>query len=128
MLFGLLALTGSTVLLQIGSGISTLILGRLLQGVSAAVVWTVGLALLVDTVGQREIGMAMGWVGTSVSTHVVQIHPYSSGNRPETPAIRYFNNIELSQSNKLETEFTCLSIRALVRETFLIFSNFLNLY
>ncbi|KAF2100970.1 MFS transporter-like protein [Rhizodiscina lignyota] len=67
MLFGLVTLTGATALLQVGSNIGLMICGRVLQGVSAAIVWTVGLALLVDTVGQREIGMAMGWVGTSMS-------------------------------------------------------------
>ena len=67
MLFGLLTLAGATALLQVGSSIALLILGRVLQGVSAAIVWTVGLALLVDTVGQREIGMALGWVGISMS-------------------------------------------------------------
>jgi MFS family permease len=42
-------------------------MGRVLQGASAAVVWVVGLALLVDTVGPDEIGQAMGYVGLSMS-------------------------------------------------------------
>lgn len=67
MLFGLVLLAGATALLQVGSSISFLVVGRILQGLSAAVVWVVGLALLVDTVGPREIGLAMGWIGTSMS-------------------------------------------------------------
>lgn len=66
-LLGLLALTGATVLLCVGKSIGVLMLGRILQGFSAAIVWTVGLALLVDTVGQRNIGHAMGYVFISLS-------------------------------------------------------------
>ncbi|MCJ1476408.1 hypothetical protein MMC13_005074 [Lambiella insularis] len=54
-------------MLCIGSSIGVLVTGRLLQGFSAAVVWTVGLALLVDTVGQKEIGQIMGYVFLSIS-------------------------------------------------------------
>lgn len=52
---GLFALGGATVLLNLGPNVGVLILGRVLQGISAAVVWTVGLALLADTVDQSEI-------------------------------------------------------------------------
>lgn len=44
-----------------------MIVGRLLQGLSAAVVWTVGLALLVDTVGPAEFGQMVGYVSISVT-------------------------------------------------------------
>lgn len=54
-------------MLCVGSSIGVLVAGRLLQGLSAAVVWTVGLALLVDTVGQKEIGRVMGYVSLSMS-------------------------------------------------------------
>jgi len=54
-------------MLCVGSSISVLVLGRLLQGFSAAVVWTVGLALLVDTVGQQEVGQVMGSVFIAMS-------------------------------------------------------------
>lgn len=66
-MIGLLALAGSTVLLCVGSSIAVLIVGRLLQGMSAAVVWVVGLALLADTVGRDEIGKAMGIVSAALS-------------------------------------------------------------
>lgn len=42
-----------------------MIIGRLLQGLSAAIVWVVGLALLVDTVGPAEIGENTGYVSLS---------------------------------------------------------------
>lgn len=57
-------------MLCIGSSITVLVIGRLLQGVSAAIVWVVGLALLVDTVGKDEIGQSMGIVGVATSAGV----------------------------------------------------------
>ncbi|KAI9791728.1 MAG: hypothetical protein M1816_003538 [Peltula sp. TS41687] len=66
-LFGLLALAGATVMLCLGKSVSVLLIGRMLQGFSAAIVWTVGLALLVDTVGHEHIGQAMGYVFLSLS-------------------------------------------------------------
>ena len=71
LLLGLLALGGSTVLLCIGSSIGVLAAGRVLQGMSAAVVWVVGLALLVDTVGPEGVGQAMGYVGLSMSLAIL---------------------------------------------------------
>ncbi|KAI9888535.1 MAG: hypothetical protein M1814_006835 [Vezdaea aestivalis] len=68
LLLGLIALAGSTLLLCLGRSLTLLILGRLFQGIAAAMVWTVGLALMVDTVGEKEIGQAMGWVSTSMSS------------------------------------------------------------
>lgn len=61
LLLGLLALAGSTLLLCLGKTIALLVVGRLLQGLSAAIVWSVGLALLADTMG-KNIGYAMGYV------------------------------------------------------------------
>lgn len=58
-------------MLQLGSSIRILIVGRVLQGISAAIVWVVGLALLSDTVRSNEIGEAMGWVGTSMSIAIL---------------------------------------------------------
>lgn len=67
LLIGLVALAGSTVMLCLARSIALLVVGRLLQGLAAAVVWTVGTALLVDTVGQREIGHILGYVSLSMS-------------------------------------------------------------
>ena len=71
LLFGLLALSGATLLLCLGTSVVLLIIGRLLQGISAAIVWTVGLALLVDTAGQEEIGQVMGYVSIAMSVAVL---------------------------------------------------------
>ncbi|KAK3944954.1 major facilitator superfamily domain-containing protein [Diplogelasinospora grovesii] len=77
LLFGLLALLGSTFLLCFGTNMTLLILGRLLQGLSAAIVWSVGLALLVDTIG-KDIGYAMGWVSIAMSVGLL-ISPVIGG-------------------------------------------------
>ena len=66
-LFGLVALAGSTIALSLGENIWILVLGRALQGLSAAIVWTVGLALLVENVGEARTGQAMGWVSLSMT-------------------------------------------------------------
>ncbi|MCJ1362369.1 hypothetical protein MMC16_001472 [Acarospora aff. strigata] len=58
-------------MLCVGSSIQVLVAGRVLQGLSAAIVWTVGLALLVDTVGQKEIGKVMGYVSLSMSIAIL---------------------------------------------------------
>ena len=75
---GLFALAGATAMLCVGSSIGTLVAGRLLQGLSAAVVWTVGLALLADTVGQQGIGQVMGYVSLSISIGYL-IAPFLGG-------------------------------------------------
>ncbi|KAJ9668318.1 hypothetical protein H2201_001366 [Coniosporium apollinis] len=71
LIVGLLALAGATVMLNVGNSIVALVVGRVLQGISAAVVWVVGLALLADTVGKEQIGQAMGWVGMSMSLGIL---------------------------------------------------------
>ncbi|RDW79861.1 MFS transporter-like protein [Coleophoma cylindrospora] len=67
LIVGLLALAAATAMLCIGTSLAVLIAGRILQGVSAAVVWTVGLALLSDTVEKEEIGQAMGYIAAATS-------------------------------------------------------------
>ncbi|KKY31468.1 putative mfs transporter [Diaporthe ampelina] len=66
LLIGLVSLAGSTVILCLGRTITLLIIGRILQGLSAAIVWTVGLALMVDTVPDK-IGEAMGYSAIAMS-------------------------------------------------------------
>jgi len=66
-LAGLLALLASTGLLFLGQTIGTLILARILQGVSAAVVWTIGLAMILDTVGSEKLGLVIGSIFSIVS-------------------------------------------------------------
>ena len=71
LLIGLLALAGATLLLCLGNTLALLLLGRVLQGFSAAIVWTVGLALLADTVGHDSIGQAVGYVSISMSMAIL---------------------------------------------------------
>lgn len=71
LLIGLLALLGATVLLCLGTTLPLLVIGRFLQGISAAIVWTVGLALLADTVGHETVGQAMGYVSMSMSVAIL---------------------------------------------------------
>lgn len=67
MLIGLIGLVGATALLCVGTNLGFWIAGRLFQGTAAAVVWTVGLALLVDTIGKEGIGQAMGYTGMAMT-------------------------------------------------------------
>ncbi|KAJ8108694.1 hypothetical protein OPT61_g7992 [Boeremia exigua] len=71
LLLGLVALLGSTVLLQIGNSTGILVAGRILQGASAAVVWVIGLALLADTVPQENLAQAMGYVSLGMSLGIL---------------------------------------------------------
>ncbi|KAJ5184132.1 hypothetical protein N7492_001748 [Penicillium capsulatum] len=67
LLLGLVALGAATALLCVGTHIALWIVGRLCQGAAAAVVWTVGVALMVDTVGKDGLGQAIGYVSMSLS-------------------------------------------------------------
>lgn len=55
-LLGLTALLAATVLLFLGANVPTLVVARILQGISAAFVWTIGLALCLETVGPENLG------------------------------------------------------------------------
>ncbi len=57
----------ATVILSAGRHVAVLILGRLLQGLAASVVWTSGLGLLTDMFGRERYGEAVGYAQTSVS-------------------------------------------------------------
>ncbi|KAL4734556.1 major facilitator superfamily domain-containing protein [Aspergillus similis] len=67
LILGLVALGASTALLCVGTHIGLWIAGRLCQGVSAAVVWTVGCALLIDTVDKDGLGQALGYIGMGMT-------------------------------------------------------------
>lgn len=71
MLSGLVLLSGATIFLCVASNIAMFLVGRVLQGLSAALTWTVGLALVVDTVDPAHIGMAMGWIGAATSLGIM---------------------------------------------------------
>ena len=63
----LLCLIGATVLLAVGTNVGLWVAGRLLQGVSAGMLWVVCLALMTDTVGPAGIGRAVGVIGIPMS-------------------------------------------------------------
>lgn len=48
-----------------------LLIARIFQGFSCAVVWTVGLALTVDTMGKEQVGAAMGVVSMGMTVGTV---------------------------------------------------------
>ncbi|THC94886.1 hypothetical protein EYZ11_005648 [Aspergillus tanneri] len=58
----LLLLLGASLMLCSGRSLSVYIVGRILLGISGAVLWTVGLALVVGTVSKDEIGKCLGYV------------------------------------------------------------------
>lgn len=62
-LVGLVAMLTSTIIFALGHSMAVLIIGRIFQGISAATVWTVGLALVLDTVGPDNLGKTIGSVG-----------------------------------------------------------------
>lgn len=61
-LIGLFALLAATLMLFLGQTVPVLVVARILQGTSAAVVWTIGLALVLDTVGPENLGKTIGSV------------------------------------------------------------------
>jgi len=71
LLIGLVALGSATVMLCLACTVALLVVGRVFQGFSAAMVWTVGQTLLVDTVGQKEIGQTLGYLSLSMSFEVL---------------------------------------------------------
>ncbi|RGP80260.1 hypothetical protein FLONG3_1632 [Fusarium longipes] len=71
MLIGLIVLCGATIFLCVGRTLALFMIGRALQGISAALTWTVGLALVVDTVDKEHIGKAMGWISTACSLGIL---------------------------------------------------------
>ncbi|KAF4555472.1 MFS-type transporter-like protein 34 [Elsinoe fawcettii] len=66
-LLGLTALLLATVLLFVGQNVPTLAVARVLQGISAAFVWTIGLALCLETVGPENLGKTIGSIFSFIS-------------------------------------------------------------
>lgn len=67
-LFGLLVLAASTVSFAVGKSLPILLTARILEGLSAAIVGTLGSALLRDAYGAEHIGKAMGYTSFAVSS------------------------------------------------------------
>ncbi|TKX24290.1 MFS transporter-like protein 54 [Elsinoe australis] len=66
-LLGLTALLLATILLMVGDNVATLAIARILQGISAAFVWTIGLALALETVGPENLGKTIGSIFSFIS-------------------------------------------------------------
>jgi MFS family permease len=64
-------LAGATFMLCFGRTITVLIVARILQGLSAAVVWTVAVCIMTDRVGSKGVGVVMGWVTLAKSVAIV---------------------------------------------------------
>lgn len=71
MIAGLVLLASATLLLCFMRNVAMLILGRIFQGMTSSLTWSVGLALVVDTIPPERIGRAMGWIGTATSLGTV---------------------------------------------------------
>lgn len=71
MLIGLVWLLATTLLLCFSYNIAMLVIARIFQGMSAAMAWTVGLALLVDSVPKNRIGQATGWTSTALTLGIL---------------------------------------------------------
>ncbi|EPE28639.1 MFS general substrate transporter [Glarea lozoyensis ATCC 20868] len=67
LLGGLGLLLLSTVAMWLAQNVATLCIARFVQGVASAAVWSVGLALLTDTVGGDHVAEIMGWVNIAFS-------------------------------------------------------------
>ncbi|WPH02774.1 Hypothetical protein R9X50_00564200 [Acrodontium crateriforme] len=66
-LLGLLVLLAATILLWLAKSIALQLVARILQGLASTVIWTTGLAIMVDTVGDEHIGEYMGYIGISLN-------------------------------------------------------------
>lgn len=75
---GLVVMTVATVMLNVATSIALFVVGRFLQGVSAAIVWAVGMALLVDTVPQGSLAQFLGYVSLGMTAGIM-ISPLLGG-------------------------------------------------
>lgn len=64
-LLGLVTLMLATFLLFSGGSVAVLTIARVLQGISAGFVWTIGLALCLETVGPENLGKIIGSVSAT---------------------------------------------------------------
>lgn len=77
LLLGLLFLLAGCICLWAASGIAVLLFGRFLQGISAGFVWSIGLALIADTVGYDEVGEVLAHADISLCFGLASAPPMS---------------------------------------------------
>jgi MFS family permease len=67
MLIGLLTLIAATIVLCVCKSIALFMVGRAIQGISASVVWSVGLAVIADTAGANQVAYFMSYPGIAMN-------------------------------------------------------------
>lgn len=67
LLVGLMSMLGATLLFQFGPTIYVLLVARFFQGISAALLYSAGLALLCDNIGKGSLGYAMGYITLAIT-------------------------------------------------------------
>jgi MFS family permease len=67
MLTGLLILIAATIILCLTRSVALFMVGRVIQGLSAAVVWTVGLAVIADTAKPNQVAYLMAFPGIGMN-------------------------------------------------------------
>lgn len=64
---GIMRLTGVTIILWQAPNHAGLVLGHILQEIAGALVWTTGLAVVIDTVGEARIRKYVGYIGIALT-------------------------------------------------------------
>ncbi|KAK6336483.1 hypothetical protein TWF696_002033 [Orbilia brochopaga] len=64
---GLILLLSGTLMLWASHAVGFLLLARFIQGLATACIWSVGLALVIDTVGSSNAGESLGLLAASMS-------------------------------------------------------------
>ncbi|BGP24065.1 hypothetical protein JCM10295v2_002966 [Rhodotorula toruloides] len=59
---GLLFMAGAVVMFMEANSYALMVVARILQGFSGTVLWTIGLALVTDSVSEERVGKVLGWV------------------------------------------------------------------
>lgn len=90
----------AVVLYATGTSIAMLAVGRCIQGISVSILFSVGLAYLVDTVGRDEVGQWIGFVLSGMNTGVM-FSPFLGG-------------LVYDRAGYLPVFFMCLGIIAIV--------------
>lgn len=65
-LSGLLVIGAATIMIWLAPNIAVQIVARFLQGLSSAIVWVTGLAMIADCVDEKEIGQYVGYLGITM--------------------------------------------------------------
>jgi predicted MFS family arabinose efflux permease len=61
-------ITGATIMIWFAPNIVLQVVGRMLQGIAAAIVWITGLAMTADAVGQENVGEYVSYLGIALMT------------------------------------------------------------